>query len=59
MKATEFANINFKCLIDVINIYDKIIVKNNTLNERIKCLNNYDSKIVYITNLVDRRLRNQ
>ena len=59
MKATEFANINLKCLIDVINIYDRVVVKKNTLNERIKCLNNYDPRIISITNLVNRELRNQ
>lgn len=61
-KCVELSNKNLENLIDVINIYDKIQLKQSsekaTLNSKIISLHKYDSRLKGLTILIDRELRN-
>lgn len=61
-KCTELSNRNLGNLIDVINIYDKVELKQSseraTLNSKIIALNKYDNRLSGLTDLIDRKLRN-
>lgn len=61
-KCTETCNKNLGNLIDVINIYDKVELKQSsdraTLNSKIIALKKYNNGLSGLTDLIDRQLRN-